>query len=64
MGEVVPAHTLLTLHPPSPLTVLSLFCLKFHSASIDVTNTVRVNNAVAIVMLASPVTAYTLDTDK
>ena len=28
MGEVVPARTSPTLHPPSPPTVLKLSCLK------------------------------------
>ena len=32
MGEVVPARTSPTLHPPSPPTVLSLYCLKCPSA--------------------------------
>ena len=41
MGEVVPARTLPTLHPPCPPTVLSWSCLKFHSTSIGVTSTVR-----------------------
>ena len=48
MGEVVLARTSPTLHPPSPPTVLSLSCLKFHSASIVVTSTVRVKMSLII----------------
>ena len=43
MGEVVPAHTSLPLHPPSPPTVLWFPCLKCLSASIVVTSTLRIN---------------------
>ena len=43
MGEVVPARTSLTLHPPFPPTVLSVSCFKgVPSASIVVTSTLRV----------------------
>ena len=43
MGEVVPASTSLTLHPPSPSTVLWLPCFEsVLSASIVVTSTVGI----------------------
>ena len=42
MGEVVPARTSPTLHPPSPRTVLWLPCLKCPSSLIVVTSTLRV----------------------
>ena len=42
MGEVVPARTSPTLHPPSPPTVLKLSWLKVSSASVVVTSTLRI----------------------
>ena len=45
MGEVVPARTSPTLHPPSPPTVLWLPFEKCLSASIVVTSTLRVKVA-------------------